>query len=253
MDRGPQAPEAQEARLALMVLSALFWSLLGFNALILLGSEIAGMHEMAMPAAAAFWVPWWDMDHPLSGVYMAAVLAIGALLLRQHLRLKRVDRAALGLGDLNALALIAVAAAVFADLVAWQFIAHFFLASGTDEVMLGERAEFEYALTTAHMPGEVMWTVLAAPVFEEMTFRGLLLGCLLARGWNPWLAIGVTSAAFASIHAQYYLSGLTAVFVAGLLLGCLRVMTGGIAAPILAHMSMNGWIVFEEWAALAAR
>jgi uncharacterized protein len=83
-----------------------------------------------------------------------------------------------------------------------------------------------------------------------MAFRGLFLGCLLARGWNPWIAIGVTAAAFASIHGQYYLPGLLSVFVGGLLFGALRVLTGGLAAPIMAHMTMNAWVVFTEWTAL---
>jgi uncharacterized protein len=243
-------PEAQEARLARMVLSGILWSLFGFNALVFLGSELAGFHETLMPAAAGFWLPWWDMNHPMSGVYMAVMLGLGALLLWQHLRLKRVDAAALGMGELKALALIAVAAAVVIDLVAWELIAHLTMSVGPGEAVLGEREDYAYEVSLDHMPGEVLWTIITAPIFEEMTFRGLFLGCLLARGWKPWIAIGVTAAAFASIHGQYYLPGLLSVFVGGLLFGALRVLTGGLAAPILAHMTMNGWVVFTEWAAL---
>lgn len=245
-------PEAQEARLATMVLSALFWSLLAFNALIFLGSELAGLHETFMPAATAFWLPWWDMNHPLSGVYMAVMLGLGSLIMWQHLRLKRVDRAALGFGEVNALALVAVAAAVVIDLFAWGLIAHLTVAVGPGEAALGEREDYAYAVSLDHMPGEVLWTIVTAPIFEEMAFRGLFLGCLLARGWNPWIAIGVTAAAFASIHGQYYLPGLLSVFVGGLLFGALRVLTGGLAAPIMAHMTMNAWVVFDEWTALTS-
>jgi membrane protease YdiL (CAAX protease family) len=85
-----------------------------------------------------------------------------------------------------------------------------------------------------------------------MCFRGLLLGCLLARGWSPWTAVLVTAVAFASIHGQYFLPGLTAVFVSGCLFGWLRVISGGLAAPILAHGLMNGWVLVDEWAALGA-
>lgn len=243
-------PEAQEARLAQMVLSALFWSLAAFNALIFVGSELAGLHETMMPAASVFWLPWWDMDHPLSGVYMAVMLGLGSLLMWQHLRLKRVDGAALGMGEVNALALIAVAAAVVIDLVAWEFIAQFTISVGPGEAVLGERDGYAYEVSLDHMPGEVLWTIIAAPIFEEMAFRGLFLGCLLARGWNPWIAISVTATAFASIHGQYYLPGLLSVFVGGLLFGALRVLTGGLAAPIVAHMTMNAWVVFTEWTAL---
>lgn len=244
-------PEAQEARLARMVLSAILWSLFAFNALIFVGNGLAGAHEAVMPAAAAFWWPWWDMNHPLSGVYMAVMLTLGALLMWQHMRAKRVEAAALGMGELNALALVAVAAAFVVDLIAWEVISQVTVNIGPGEAVLGERADYTYEMSLGHMPGEVLWTVITAPIFEEMTFRGLLLGCLLARGWNPWIAITVTAAAFASTHGQYYLPGLASVFVGGLLFGALRVLTGGIAAPILAHMAMNGWVVLGDWIALS--
>ena len=41
------------------------------------------------------------------------------------------------------------------------------------------------------------------------------------------------------------------MFVGGLLFGALRVLTGGIAAPILAHMAMNGWVVLGDWIELS--
>lgn len=251
MDAAPQ-PALPEARLALMLLSAVLWSLFGFDALVFAGSQLATAHEWVLPAAAPIWVPWWDMEHPFSGIYMAVMLAIGAAGLWLHLRLRKVDDAALPIGQLTLPLLGAVLVAVIVDRYAWNLIAEFTASTGADEAVLGEREDYAYTLTAGHMFGEILWTVVAAPVFEEMVFRGLLLGCLLARGWNSWIAVAVTAAAFASTHGQYYLPGLISVFVGGLLFGWLRIISGGLAAPLLAHAAMNAWVVFEDWVELQA-
>ncbi len=81
--------------------------------------------------------------------------------------------------------------------------------------------------------------VLAGPVFEELAFRGLLLGVLLARGWNPFAAIVLVAAIFAITHHQYTPAGLIVIFIGGLIFGMLRVATGGLLAPMLSHMLVN--------------
>jgi len=93
--------------------------------------------------------------------------------------------------------------------------------------------------------------VVTAPTFEELVFRGVLLGCLLARGRNPWLAVAITAAAFAGIHGQYHLPALISVFIGGVLFGWLRILCKGLAAPILAHSLMNGWVFAQDWTAIA--
>lgn len=251
MDATPQ-PVVPDTQLALMLLSAVAWSLFGFDALVFAGSQLATAHESAMPSSAPIWVPWWDMEHPMSGTYMAVMLAFGTAGLWLHLRLRKVTAEALPVGRLTAPVLGAVVVAVLVDRSAWTLIAEFTLSSGADEAVLGEREEFAYTLTPAHMIGEILWSVIAAPVFEEMVFRGLLLGCLLARGWNPWIAVAVTAAAFASTHGQYYAPGLISVFFGGVLFGWLRIISGGLAAPLLAHVAMNAWVVYEDWAELKA-
>jgi hypothetical protein len=229
MDSASEHSETQ-ARLALMLLSAVLWSLFGFDVLVFAGSQLATAHESAVPAAASIWVPWWDMEHPVSGVYMAVVLAIGAVGLWFHLRMRKVDGEALPIGRMTYPLLGAIAVAVLVDRYAWNVIAELTASSGADETVLGERDEYAYTLTAAHMIGEVLWTVLAA----------------------PWVAVSVTAAAFASTHGQYYLPGLISVFVGGLLFGWLRIISGGLAAPVLAHVAMNAWVVYEDWAELQA-
>ena len=88
--------------------------------------------------------------------------------------------------------------------------------------------------------GEILFTiVLVAPLVEEFIYRGLLLGVLLARGWAPTFAIGLSALIFALQHIQYGWIGIAMVMVYGLVLGLLRVATGGLFAPILAHLSIN--------------
>jgi len=245
------AEEDQRRRLALMVLSSVVWSLWGNEILITIGSQIAGLHESVNAASEAFWLPWWDMDHPRSGIYMAVMLAGGTLALVAYLRVAGVMRAALPIGSLGLPILGAVLAAVLIDMFAWQVIVNLTTSLDAGEALLNEREDYAYTLTPAHLPGEFMWSVVTAPIFEELVFRGLLLGCLLARGWNPWLAVAVTSAAFAGIHSQYYLPGLTSVFIGGLLFGWLRILSNGLAAPILAHCAMNGWVFLQDWSGIA--
>ena len=241
----------QRRRLALMVLSSVVWSLWGYEILIAIASQIAGYHESVNSASEAFWLPWWDMDHPLSGVYMAVLLVAGIMALVAYLRVAGVMRAALPIGSLGPSILGAVLAAVLIDVFASEVIATLTTSLDAGEALLNEREDYAYTLTLAHLPGEFLWSVVTAPVFEELVFRGLLLGFLLARGWNPWLAVAVSSAAFAGIHSQYYLPGLLSVFIGGLLFGWLRILSKGLAAPILAHSLMNGWVFMQDWSGIA--
>jgi membrane protease YdiL (CAAX protease family) len=231
--------------------SAVLWSAFGLDILFYAGSLVAGWHEAAMPPAAAFWAPWWDLNHSQSGIYIGIVFIAGAGLLTWHARLRQVTQAALPAGRLSFRIAGAILVALLVDMLAWEAIVAITSWSGAGEALLGERGAYAYDVTLAHIPGEFVWSVVGAPLFEEMAFRGLLLGCLLARGWNPWIAVTVVAAAFAAIHDQYYLPGLAGVFVSGLLFGWLRLLSGGLVAPMIAHALLNGWITYETWALLS--
>ncbi|MCI4645169.1 MAG: CPBP family intramembrane metalloprotease [Hyphomonadaceae bacterium] len=85
----------------------------------------------------------------------------------------------------------------------------------------------------------VAFVVLLTPLIEEVGFRGFGMGCLLARGWHPVLANIAAAAAFTAIHQAYTLPALVPVFIMGLYLGALRVISQSMAAPIAAHISAN--------------
>lgn len=83
--------------------------------------------------------------------------------------------------------------------------------------------------------------VLFAPIAEEFLFRGFLF-----RGWEEsrlgmWGTILLTSLAWALIHGQYDVYGLTFIFTLGVFLGVARWKTGSIYAPILIHLVNNAF------------
>ncbi|HYH99187.1 type II CAAX prenyl endopeptidase Rce1 family protein [Hyalangium sp.] len=80
--------------------------------------------------------------------------------------------------------------------------------------------------------------VLLAPVGEELLFRGVLLPWL--SGWMGHVAaLTVSAGVFASLHLFYGVFTGWILFL-GLLLGWARLASGGLRAPILLHVTING-------------
>lgn len=77
--------------------------------------------------------------------------------------------------------------------------------------------------------------LLAAPLYEELLFRGVLLR-FLRRVAPTALAILLDAALFMKVHG----GGFSAVFVLGIALATLMARTGSIAAPICFHAVHNG-------------
>lgn len=93
-------------------------------------------------------------------------------------------------------------------------------------------------------PSYLVYVLLLAPVIEEVTFRGVAMGALLVRGVPPVMSMAISSAAFTFIHLQYSVAALVVVFIAGMGFAWLRLKSGTILVPILAHISANGFITF---------
>lgn len=77
---------------------------------------------------------------------------------------------------------------------------------------------------------------------EELLFRGYLLTRLRA-AWGPEAALAVSSLAFMAVHASLFLGPLGF----GVLFGAAFLKTRNIAAPILAHLVLNGTIVTSSF------
>lgn len=85
-------------------------------------------------------------------------------------------------------------------------------------------------------------SIIAAPLYEEILFRGLALDAL-RRAFSWPIAILATSVTFVSMHTiQSGPAGLThtaALLAAGIALGWLRKMTGSLMLCVLAHAIFN--------------
>lgn len=91
--------------------------------------------------------------------------------------------------------------------------------------------------------------VAMAPIVEEVAFRGVALGALIARGVSPAGAVVLSSFAFAFSHLHYSPAAMLVVFLSGVGFAVLRLVSGTILVPIVAHMSANGMVLFLNWAA----
>jgi len=94
----------------------------------------------------------------------------------------------------------------------------------------------------------VLFAVLP-PICEELLCRGFLLSALRPRLGTKW-AVVATAALFAILHLD--VSRFPATFLAGLMLGFVRVRTGSLFMAILFHMVFNAVIATPELAVLLA-
>lgn len=102
----------------------------------------------------------------------------------------------------------------------------------------------DFTMSGADMWAIVLLTVIAAPIVEEILFRGWMLPMLRARGVPVLFAILISALAFGLVHTHQGLMVMTSTFLLGIALGVARVATGRVAAPVLGHMANNAWAVF---------
>lgn len=95
-------------------------------------------------------------------------------------------------------------------------------------------------------PRGVWWWVtvaaaaLAAPILEEIVYRGLLQGAMVSAMRSPWAGIIATSAVFALAHAAAAPPfALPTLFVLGLALGAAMERTGRLGVCIVMHAGFN--------------
>jgi membrane protease YdiL (CAAX protease family) len=86
-------------------------------------------------------------------------------------------------------------------------------------------------------------TVIIAPVWEEIAYRGFLL-----RGWigSPLGvagAIALTSLLFAATHLQFNAHAMVSLFFSGFLFGVMRWISGSIVPSIVMHAAWNTMVL----------
>lgn len=85
-------------------------------------------------------------------------------------------------------------------------------------------------------------TVIAAPIFEELIFRGTIQPALYQFFRSPHVSIWITAILFSAIHLQ--LAGFIPRVILGALLGYLVYWSKSIYPSILAHASFNAFSLF---------
>jgi uncharacterized protein len=100
-------------------------------------------------------------------------------------------------------------------------------------------------MKTAYRSADPKWLfglaiIVAAPIFEELFFRGFLLSGLAASRVGPMSAVVLTALLWAVIHQQYDVYDMSIVFAIGLLLGMARLKTQSLWMPMLMHSLLNG-------------
>ena len=191
---------------------------------------------------------WLDLEsrHPLrlafppsdGNLLALAVLSSSPLVLLALLALCRLRR---GWSSHEYLALRRFSLRQFLPLVALQLL---LLAAGDAALLLVNGAlstPFErQVLATAHPVVPLLLAMtLAAPLQEELLFRGFLLRGLRSSSLGGMGAIVVTSALWVLPHTQYGPLVLGLLFIEGIFLGWARVHTRSLWVPILLHGALN--------------
>jgi membrane protease YdiL (CAAX protease family) len=101
--------------------------------------------------------------------------------------------------------------------------------------------EFVSQMYQTTQPIWLLWIafIIAAPVFEELFFRGFLFKGFAESFPGPVGAVVITAAVWAAIHTQYDWYGLVTVFVLGLVLGYARYRSGSLLLTIAIHSLIN--------------
>lgn len=81
--------------------------------------------------------------------------------------------------------------------------------------------------------------IIAAPIAEELVFRGFMFRGLAASRIGPWSAIVLSSGIWAVMHIQYSAFFLLHIFVIGLLFGWLRWKSGSTTLTLILHGIVN--------------
>jgi len=107
---------------------------------------------------------------------------------------------------------------------------------------------FGVAIPAVALDGHVAWLValasVAAPLFEEFIFRGLIFNGL-RRSLRLLPALGASAAVFAVIHPPL---SMLPVFVLGVCAGCAYERGKGLLAPIVTHALYNGAMIAIQMA-----
>lgn len=196
------------------------------------GADIDDMPFWVFPIASmlSLWVPtllilWYVASRRLTGSFAAAY----------GLRFRAVDLIGIPIGIASQLLVLRV--------LYWPLSKWFPGTFSNDDVERAARDLTERA-TGGWRFVLVVAVVLAAPLVEELLYRGLVLPTL-SRSLRAPLAVIVGAVWFAAAHLQaVQFLGLAAF---GVVLGACRIRTGRLGMGVLAHAAFNATSVVMLW------
>ena len=107
------------------------------------------------------------------------------------------------------------------------------------QIMGWRESGFMDELPQANSPFWMIVSVaVAAPIFEEMVFRGFVYGGF-ERSLGAFPALLLSSMLFTVLHVQYNWYELAQIFVLGMVLGWARMRTQSLFTPIVMHAANN--------------
>jgi membrane protease YdiL (CAAX protease family) len=101
--------------------------------------------------------------------------------------------------------------------------------------------EFMLRVYGSTHPRWLLWLaiIIAAPIFEEIAFRGFIFKGLAASRLRWYGATIITSVLWAGIHLQYDWYEISVIFALGLVLGTARAMTNSTLLTMWLHCLVN--------------
>jgi membrane protease YdiL (CAAX protease family) len=203
---------------------------------------------LALAAGLVLGIPAIVIDHPVSGNLSDAANAVVQLATALGFLLVPIAVASrwgesslgvalrrLGVRPLERSALKWMAAAVGAYL----------LFSAAYVAIVGEPKQKDIAESFGAVPVQVLLIVVAAPISEEVCFRGMLFGGL--RRSMPRLAAALVSGLiFGGLHALTGISAVPPLIAFGFILALLYEKTGSILPGIVLHMLNNAVALLSQ-------
>lgn len=124
--------------------------------------------------------------------------------------------------------------------IKWMFaaIGAYLLFAIAYTVAFGEPHQKDIAEDFGTLPVQILLIVIAAPISEEVCFRGFLFGGLRER-WPRIVAALASGLVFGGLHATTGVSAVPLLVVFGFILALLYEKTGSIWPGILLHMLNN--------------
>ena len=202
---------------------------------------------LAAPILAGLpdWIGWLVRNLVMSvGAFVAAT---GFCVLAWHTFARRLLGLGLGIRHLGRdfvqalVILFCIMPVILVAIVTMQYLGEYF--NGPD-YKVGQHQELEVLTAHPQMSLKIsvaIVAVLAAPLVEELLFRGLLQTLIRSYIGRPWVSVILTSILFSIVHENY--AHWPALFVLSLAIGYAYEKSGSLWQALFMHALFNGMSV----------